>query len=95
MAEDPNKFLYPALMKSSCAVCGEKAELHHAEGSKVGMGRYRVEIPHIGLEAYALCRGHHTEAHQVPQYEFNAKYHLFPIKIDHRIAEAYTLKEEV
>ncbi len=94
MAEDVNAYLYGCLMNRRCAICGRRAELHHAEGSRVGMGRNRLEIPHIGLEAYALCRKHHTEAHQMPQYEFNAKHHLFPIKINHDIAQVYALKEE-
>lgn len=46
-----------ALMGESarkCAVCGRRAELHHVD--RVGMGRDRREICHIGMQALP-CAG--------------------------------------
>lgn len=93
-AEDIGAYLYSCLIHKRCCLCGGPAELHHADGSRIGMGRNRLEIPHIGLGAYALCRKHHSEAHTLPQDEFNAKYHIYEIKIDAPIVDAYKLKKE-
>lgn len=91
-AEDIGAYLYGCLINRRCAVCGGRAELHHAD--TVGMGRDRQEIVHIGMRAYALCREHHTEAHTMPQAEFDERYHIYPIQIDAAIAEVYRLRKE-
>lgn len=93
--DDVSRYLYSCLKYKRCCLCGKPAEIHHAEDSRVGMGRDRHEICHVGLNAFALCRGHHTEAHAVPEAEFCAKYHIYPIKIDNTIAEVYRLNTEV
>lgn len=90
--EDIGEYLYSCLINRRCAVCGKPAELHHADS--VGMGRNRQKIVHIGMRAYALCRKHHTEAHTLPQQEFDKRYHIYPIKINAAIADVYRLKKE-
>lgn len=92
LAEDIPKYVYMALIHKRCAVCGQKAELHHAVGSTVGMGRNRKEICHIGMKVLPLCRLHHTEIHRMGQSDFLNRYILEPVKVDEIIAKVYNLK---
>lgn len=95
LAEDIESYVYACTMNNVCAVCRRKAELHHV--SRVGMGRNRDDICHIGMEALPLCREHHMEAHQHGDVALMNKYHLVSITIDEKIAKHYKLgknKEE-
>lgn len=90
--DDVGAYVYACLMHRKCAVCGRKADLHHVD--RVGMGRDRREICHIGMQALPLCRTHHEEAHQHGDARLMQKYHLEPIEIDQKIAKVYRLKGE-
>lgn len=92
LSEDIPRYVWACLMNKRCAVCGRKAELHHCNGSVVGMGRNRKEICHIGMRALPLCREHHTEIHSIGQEAFLKRYIIEPVKIDDRIAKVYRLK---
>ena len=94
LAEDIPRYVWACLMNKRCAVCGRKAELHHCNGSVVGMGRNRTEICHIGMRALPLCREHHTEIHRIGQEDFLKRYFLEPVKIDERIADVYRLSRK-
>lgn len=89
-AEDIGRYVYACLRHKKCAVCGQKADLHHVD--RVGMGRDRKEICHIGMKALPLCRAHHQEAHQMGDEAFCQLYHLEPVEIDGTIAKVYRLK---
>ena len=89
-ADDVERYVYACLIHKKCAVCGRKAELHHVD--RVGMGRDRREICHIGMQALPLCREHHQEAHQHGDAALLKKYHLATVAIDERIAKANGLK---
>lgn len=89
LAEDVEAYVYACCMNSTCAVCRKKAELHHVD--RVGMGRNRDDICHIGMEALPLCREHHREAHDHGDAVLMDKYHLQPITIDERIAKQHKL----
>ena len=91
LSEDIPRYVWACLMNKRCAVCGRKAELHHCNGSVVGMGRNRKEICHIGMQALPLCREHHTEIHRIGQGDFLKRYILEPVRIDERIAKVYRL----
>lgn len=91
-ADDIDDYIYYCLMSKKCCLCGKNAELHHS-GERVGMGRNRNEINHIGLLAQPLCRDHHTEVHTIGQKDFNERYHLTKgIAIDETLARLYKLK---
>jgi len=77
-AEDVGKYLYLCLYHKKCCICGKKAEVHHEDA--IGMGGNRKEICHIGYRAMALCRIHHREAHDKP--DFAKLYHVYGIKLD-------------
>lgn len=55
-AEEIGKYLYMCLEHRKCAICNDKAEVHHLDA--VGMGRDRNDIVHVGMNAIALCRKH-------------------------------------
>lgn len=87
--DDIDAYLYSCLWYRRCAVCGRDADIHHMD--RVGMGRNRDTISHIGMRAMALCREHHQEAHQRGQNLFNDHYHLYGIKIDDVLARRLRL----
>lgn len=92
MCDDIQRYVYSCLVRKACAVCGKKADLHHVD--RVGMGRDRTEINHIGMQALPLCREHHQEAHQHGDAMLVDKYHLTTVAIDERIAKVYRLKSK-
>ena len=87
--DDIGKYLYICLEYRKCAVCNKRAEVHHVD--RIGMGRDREHIVHAGLEAVALCREHHNEAHTQGEKEFFAKYHIYGIKLDEYLCERLNL----
>lgn len=86
---DVSRYLYSCLMHKRCAICGNKAELHHMDA--VGAGRNRKEILHYGMMAIALCRTHHTEVHSIGKQTFEEKYHVYGIKLDQYLCEVLKL----
>ena len=91
-ADDIGKYLYSCLEHRKCAVCNAPADLHHVEA--VGMGRDRGQIIHEGMQAMALCRKHHIEAHAMGQKSFDEKYHIYGIRLDAYLCGRLNLKEE-
>lgn len=92
LCDDIPRYVYACLMNKKCAVCGKKAEIHHCEGSTVGMGGNRKTMVHLGLELMPLCREHHGECHNIGQKAFNEKYHLQGIPADEKICKKAGLK---
>lgn len=91
-ADDIGDYVYRCLINKKCAVCGKYADLHHLEGSFVGMGNNRDKINHIGLEAMSLCRQHHQLYHTIGQKDFFDKYHFDRgVIIDKTIKKIYNL----
>ena len=89
---DIGRYLYMCLATRTCSICGKRAEVHHSGEDRVGMGRNRLKISHLGLLATALCREHHTEIHSKPEKEFFDKYHTWPIKLDEYLCKQLRLK---
>ena len=92
LCEDLPKYIWVAAVNKRCAVCGKKAVWHHAE-DRVGMGRNRKEICHIGMRGMPLCAKHHSECHNMAQADFNKKYLLESIVVDEKIADVYKLRK--
>lgn len=88
-AEDVGAYVYACLMNRVCAVCRRPCDLHHVD--RIGMGRNRDDICHIGMECLPLCREHHIEAHQHGDKALMDKYHLETVTIDDKIAKLYKL----
>lgn len=91
-ADDLSRYTYAALIHKRCLVCGRKADIHHCEGSMVGMGRNRKEMIHVGLELMPLCRAHHDECHRIGQMVFDEKYHVKGAIADEKICKRLGLK---
>jgi hypothetical protein len=94
---DVGRYLYKCLATRTCAICGKiGAEVHHSGESKVGMGRNRKTIHHLGLQAVSLCADHHRfrkdAIHNIPEKEFFDKYHIWPIKLDEYLCKRLGLK---
>lgn len=90
LCDDIKKYVYTCLKYKKCAVCGQKADLHHVD--QVGMGYDRKEIVHEGMLALPLCRKHHTETHTIGKLAFEEKYHLEPIALNKELCGVYKLK---
>lgn len=88
--DDISKYLYTCLVHRKCAVCNAKADVHHIDA--IGMGRDRTRINHSGLEAIALCRQHHQEAHIQGQAFFD-KYHIYGIELDANLCKILNLRK--
>ena len=86
--DDISKYLYLCLEHRKCAICNKRAEVHHVDC--IGMGRDREQIVHIGLEAIALCREHHDEAHRREKDLFR-EYCIYGIKLDKYLCECLNL----
>ena len=92
LADDIPRYVYTCLCKKVCCVCGQRGEVHHID--RVGMGRDRKGINHIGMKALCLCRKHHTEIHSKGEKDFLAQYHMEPVEIDEKIARIYKLSRK-
>lgn len=84
--EDVGRYLYACVLYRRCAVCGKKAEIHEVE--KVGMGRNRQKMHHLGQLVQPLCRAHHCEQEQIGQVALDSKYHLQAIRLDETLCRA-------
>lgn len=90
--DDVGSYLYSCLEHRKCAVCNERAQLHHVDA--VGMGRNRDGIVHEGMMAMALCQKHHTEAHIIGQETLDEKYHIYGIRLDAYLCTCLKVKED-
>ena len=90
-AEDIERYIIACLYSRKCAVCGKPADIHHVEGSRVGMGGDRGEIHNVGRSVLPLCREHHTICHNGEQ-DFIGKYHLTPIVLNADLCKRLKLK---
>lgn len=91
LSEDVSRYLYKCVAMRKCAICGKKADIHEVE--KVGTGRNRRKIHHLGQEVQPLCRLHHREEENLGQKAFNEKYHISTIKLDKTLCKAIGWKE--
>jgi len=88
--EETDAFLYACLVRRKCCVCWDAAEPHHVD--RVGAGRNRDEIIHLGMRLMALCRRHHAQAHKIGQKTFEERYKVYGISADEEICRVYGLK---
>ncbi|NCB66295.1 MAG: hypothetical protein EOM48_09035 [Bacilli bacterium] len=80
---DINRVCYAMLIKRICFVCGkEHSDVHHLNGSTVGMGNDREKVNHIGRWVACLCREDHGKIHTGGERAFFSKHHIVPIKLD-------------
>lgn len=87
-ADDIGRYLYMCLEHRKCAICNRYADVHHV--NRIGMGRDREQVVHVGLKAIALCREHHDMAHENEKGLF-AEYHVFGIRLDEYLCQCLDL----
>ena len=79
---DIDRVCYAMLMNRICFACGkEKSDVHHLNGSTIGMGGNRNKVNHVGRLVVCLCRKHHGTMHQVGEKEYMDKHVFVPIKL--------------
>ena len=79
---DVARVCYAMLMKRICFVCGrENSDVHHLNGSTVGMGNDRRKVSHVGRMVVCLCRERHGKIRQGGEQAFFNKHHIAPIKL--------------
>ena len=88
--DDIGHYLYSCLANRKCVVCNSRGEVHHCEGSRVGMGFNRNDIENMGRRAICLCRKHHSQAH-ASEREFFEKYGVYGIKLDEYLCKKLNL----
>lgn len=92
LCEDIEAYVYQCVMHKRCCICRKPADLHHVD--RVGMGRNRDDIVHVGMEAITLCRDHHREVHNYGDAKLLERYHLVPITITDEIAKKLNLRRQ-
>lgn len=81
--DDIDKYLFMCIKYRKCCITGRPgADIHHVEGSRVGMGRNRRKISHRGLELMALSREWHNRVHKEGEKEIFEKYKIYGIVVD-------------
>lgn len=94
-AEEIDRFLYKCLATRTCAITGSKnADIHHVQGSRVGMGRNRKKINHGDLELIALSREWHNKVHAQGEEKIFSEYKIYGIKLDRKTLKDLNLKNE-
>lgn len=92
--DDLEAYVYQCLASRKCAVHNRAgADIHHCEGSRVGMGRDRKTIIHVGLKCIPLCRECHDECHH-SEVEFFKKHHLDGLPLDQWLCNRLGLNTE-
>jgi hypothetical protein len=84
--EDIERYMYACVMTRTCCITGKKnAHIHHAF-TRVGMGRNRDEICHVGMTVVPLSADLHTMIHYTGgEAEFYEKHHIVPIPLTEKM----------
>lgn len=83
--EDIERYVYACIMTRTCCITGKKnAQIHHVD--RVGIGRNRDTICHIGMRVIALSPDIHTMLHYSGgEAEFYEKHHVTPIALTEKM----------
>lgn len=84
--EDIERYVYACIMTRTCCITGKKnAQIHHAF-TRVGMGRNRNKICHVGMTVIPLSPDIHTMLHYSGgEAEFYEKHHVTPIPLTEKM----------
>ena len=75
--DDIDRYLWQCIRHKKCTICGKQAEIHHWDA--IGMGNDRRTYDDSQNRKIALCRLHHTIAHQKGRESFQRDYHVYGI----------------
>lgn len=76
--DDVDYYLIQCIRYRKCCICGRTAEIHHVDA--IGMGSDRKTVDDSEKEITALCRLHHTIAHQKGWPRMMEQYHIYGIE---------------
>lgn len=76
--DDIDYYLIQCIRYRRCCICGQKSDIHHVD--TIGMGFNRLQVDDSEKEVAALCRNHHTIAHQRGWKQMMRQYHIYGIK---------------
>lgn len=78
-----DRYLYGCIKYRRCCITGKAgADIHHCEGSKVGMGGNRKKISNRGRKLIALSREWHNKVEAHGDQEIFKKYKIYGITLD-------------
>lgn len=80
--DDIDRFLFLCLKYRKCCITGKPAQIHHVEGSRIGMGNNRRKTSNKGRKLIALCREWHTKVHQEGEEAIFEKFKIYGIVLD-------------
>lgn len=86
--EDIERYMYACVMTRTCCITGKKnAQIHHAF-TRVGMGRNRDTICHVGMTVVPLSADIHSMIHfSGGEKEFYEKHHIVPIQLTEKMCQ--------
>lgn len=82
--DDISSYLYYCIKYKKCCITGKPAEIHHVEGSRIGMGGNRKTASNVGRELMALNRDWHTRVHAEGEEAIFKAYKIYGITLDRR-----------
>lgn len=95
LTDDIDKYIYACLINRTCAITGEpNADVHHVDGSTVGMGNNRNKVNHALLELIPLNRYWHTRVHQEGEERIFKTFKIYGIKLKAEDLKKIGLKGE-
>ena len=75
--DDLERYQYICIKHEICCICGQPADIHHFDA--IGIGRDRKDYDDSDHRKIALCRIHHSEAHNIGRDTCCEKYHVVPV----------------
>lgn len=76
--DDIDAYLIQCIRYRRCCICGQQADIHHVDA--IGMGADRRHVDDSCSRVAALCRKHHTIAHQKGWDSFSRDYKVYGIE---------------
>lgn len=89
--EDIDRYMYACVMTRTCCITGRKnAQIHHYD--RLGMGRNRDTMCHVGMRVVPLSAEIHTMIHYSGgEDELYKKHHIQPIALTEKMCELLKL----
>lgn len=82
--DDISSYLYYCIKYRKCCITGKPADIHHVEGSRIGMGGNRKTTSNEGRELMALNRDWHSRVHIEGEEAIFKAYKIYGITLDKR-----------
>lgn len=95
LAEDIGAYIYSCLARRVCCITGQEgADIHHVEGSRIGMGGNRNKVNNAERYLIPVNRYWHERLHTEGEERIFNTFHIYGIKVDVPTLKALGLKAE-